>query len=796
MSDSDLEVKFGAETSGLASGTKEAIDHVKEFAEGISGIQETLGELGEAIAAAFAVEKLAEFAEGMANLGLEIERTSQILGISTEQVGALDLIAKASGISLRELETAFGRMSRGIIDGSDTAKRAFEALGISMSSFRQQSTMEQLKELSDRFSRIKDGAEKDAIAMALLGRTGEQLVPLFNKGANAIDEWGAAAERAGVATKEEAVAAMTQLHEHMIEMNAALKGDSISAFMEFHGVIEGAVKIITDLAEEFSQAMKSGGWLKTGVDRLVFAFKGLEDVVAVIIKSFELAWNDISFVLDSIASALKGLNAVAAGVGTDIREEFSGVFRGLVAAASSAVDGVGQMFVKLGSIIKDALSGNFAAAKADFAGLKDGVSDAMAGISKGLSDAGNALDTQHTKEAYAEMLGEMSKRTTEWADTNRDLNKRLAEEIDRIWSTEAAKAPKGGDNDAHMSPSGGKDDQLRADMIAIEEEVKATKDAEKEKQKALDDSLKHHQITTTLWLQSTKDALDDELQDELDLYQKELALDGLKASQKAAILAKMADAQRQHDNAIIDSERKAADTTAQEWKKVTDDISSAFAGQVSGLLKGTETFAQAFKNVIGQLLTQFIEFCVKMLIQWVLTNTGMQSAYTTMQAAMAGIGATGAASTAAAQKPGIMASITADVGEAYAGLAAFFAPVLGPGAPAAAAAGAASIETTALSLAAFDRGSWELPGSGVAMVHQGEMIVPASHTPWAQSLMSNAAGGAGGGGDGGVVHNHSWNINAVDARSFVNMINDHASPLAKAVAKIFDSNPGLRPKFT
>ena len=82
------------------------------------------------------------------------------------------------------------------------------------------------------------------------------------------------------------------------------------------------------------------------------------------------------------------------------------------------------------------------------------------------------------------------------------------------------------------------------------------------------------------------------------------------------------------------------------------------------------------------------------------------------------------------------------------------------------------------------------------MVHQGEMIVPASHTPWAQSLMSNAAGGAGGGGDGGVVHNHSWNINAVDARSFVNMINDHASPLAKAVAKIFDSNPGLRPKFT
>jgi hypothetical protein len=44
-------------------------------------------------------------------------------------------------------------------------------------------------------------------------------------------------------------------------------------------------------------------------------------------------------------------------------------------------------------------------------------------------------------------------------------------------------------------------------------------------------------------------------------------------------------------------------------------------------------------------------------------------------------------------------------------------------------------------MAAFDKGSWDVPNDMVAQIHQGEMIVPRT---FAESLRANAGGGRGG----------------------------------------------------
>lgn len=96
--------------------------------------------------------------------------------------------------------------------------------------------------------------------------------------------------------------------------------------------------------------------------------------------------------------------------------------------------------------------------------------------------------------------------------------------------------------------------------------------------------------------------------------------------------------------------------------------------------------------------------------------------------------------------------------ETFAGVFGFLAPVMGP----AAAGPAAAAQGVVLGAASFAVGSWQLPSDMIAQVHRGEMIVPAAQTPWAQSLMTNAASAAG---SSGVTVNHAthFNISAMDS---------------------------------
>jgi hypothetical protein len=70
---------------------------------------------------------------------------------------------------------------------------------------------------------------------------------------------------------------------------------------------------------------------------------------------------------------------------------------------------------------------------------------------------------------------------------------------------------------------------------------------------------------------------------------------------------------------------------------------------------------------------------------------------------------------------------------------AFFAPTLGPATPAAAAGVATGASATVLAgLPAFDIGSWSVPRTIAAFVHQGEMILPAG---MAEAIRGGGQGG-------------------------------------------------------
>jgi hypothetical protein len=128
-------------------------------------------------------------------------------------------------------------------------------------------------------------------------------------------------------------------------------------------------------------------------------------------------------------------------------------------------------------------------------------------------------------------------------------------------------------------------------------------------------------------------------------------------------------------------------------------------------------------------------------------------------------------------------AIGAGAGETAAGVSGFLSPILGPAAPAAGLAAGAEVKAGALALAAFDVGAWNIPTNQLAMVHKGELIMPAPEaTAFRANLSAQAAGGGGPGGRGGDTHNHTWNINGAKS----------PQSTAREVARYMERNPSTR----
>lgn len=232
-----------------------------------------------------------------------------------------------------------------------------------------------------------------------------------------------------------------------------------------------------------------------------------------------------------------------------------------------------------------------------------------------------------------------------------------------------------------------------------------------------------------------------------------------------------------------------------DYRRTFDQIGGSVSSAIMGMIQGHERLRQAAQRVLLGILQDFIQARIRMVADWAagvatqvaatqLGETAKTMAVTTGVAARTAAETGGAAASLAASAAGMIQQIVADARAAFAGVFAFLAPVLGPAAagPAAAAMGAVT------GMASFATGSWQLPSDMVAQIHQGEMIVPAAQTPWAQGVMSHAAGAGSSGGDTHY-HTHTWNntINgATDPKAVVKAIKDNAKGVMSAL------NDGLR----
>ena len=208
-----------------------------------------------------------------------------------------------------------------------------------------------------------------------------------------------------------------------------------------------------------------------------------------------------------------------------------------------------------------------------------------------------------------------------------------------------------------------------------------------------------------------------------------------------------------------------------QWNTALSSIEGAFNSQLRGLLAGTTTWSEAFKKILGDLIIKFIEMCEEMVGKWVAAQLAQTTAAQTGAAASAAAQEAGSAAGILGMVGNAVKAIMVDAGQAFAGVFAFLAPVMGPAAAGPAAAAQASVSAAAI----FDVGTDYVVRGGLAILHPGEAVIPPAQG-------TGPYRGEAGGRMAPQVHAPvSIDIMGHDAQSFARLLNDNKSQLARTL---------------
>lgn len=356
--------------SSVEKGLKAAEKQLKSFGSAISSVGIKLAAVGAAgVTAAFGLVK------SFSNVGDQFDKASKRTGITVEALSELAFAAEDSGASLETMEAGIRKMQQQLTDaagGSKSAVKAFEALGLSVADLQGLSPDQQFLAVAEAVSRIEDPTTKAAVAMDVLGKSGTQLLPMFENGAEGIEVMRKRARDLNLVMSGEAASA------------AALFGDTLSALLQTLGAVARTIAtalmpVLTPMIEAAAQWVATASrWIQQNQALVVSVFKIFGVITALGVGL--IAIGTIISTLGSSLGALAGLLAVGAKafalIGTIIGTIFSPI--GLLISAIIGIGAAIAYTTDYGQKALEFLGGIFA-------GLKDTAVKAFKGIGDALA---------------------------------------------------------------------------------------------------------------------------------------------------------------------------------------------------------------------------------------------------------------------------------------------------------------------------------------------------------------------------------------------------------------------------
>jgi hypothetical protein len=280
---------------------------VEELKEGAELVVEAFKKAGEALYEALV--ETGKAAEQFANL-------EQRTGIASQTLQGYAAIASAAGVDSEAFTTGLRTLSMQMekaADGSSEAQALFQKLGVRTRDVtgKMRPLEDVLSDVTDGLAGMEDGAHKSALAQEALGRGGGQLIPILNKGSEALKEEMKHLEDIGVIMSKGMAKDATALDDAFDEVGHSLEGLKNTIV----GPLLKPVKELVDLFSQWVQANRK--MIASAIVRVVrvlgvalsFVLRVAEPLVTFMLK---LADTSVGAAL-IIGTLVAGLALMAAG---------------------------------------------------------------------------------------------------------------------------------------------------------------------------------------------------------------------------------------------------------------------------------------------------------------------------------------------------------------------------------------------------------------------------------------------------------------------------------------------------
>lgn len=428
-----LRVNLGIDSAQFSKGLKSAETGLQKF-----GKLAKTGLVAAGAAAAGAATAIGMAVNRTIDAADDMSKAAQKFGIPIEELSRLKYAADLSGVSMDGLGTGVRRLSQNMNDaknGTGEGLEAFEQLGISVTDAegKLKSTTAVMAEMADKFAAMPDGAEKTALAMDLMGRSGTDMIPLLNGGSEALKTMLAEADQFGqVFTQDMGSSAeafndnITRLKGTFASLAAAITKDMLPHLERFsEWLVENApqirefagtaIQMFVDLARFIGQVGVALGDAAAFFQRLDDGIRSFSanvratvsqlatDIVNAFLalpgKMLEIGGQIIQGLWDGLKSKYEGVKSSVTGFASSVADWFRAPLQ--IQSPSKVMHGIGQN-------IMQGLSNGISSGVGEVGSLVQSIGQTVQGTFSKMVD-GLINGTLNIKEAISGLLADLGK---------------------------------------------------------------------------------------------------------------------------------------------------------------------------------------------------------------------------------------------------------------------------------------------------------------------------------------------------------------------------------------------------
>lgn len=235
----------------------------------------------------------------------DFQDMAEKIGDSAQNVASLAVAAGTAGVSMETVIGSANKLTKsltGVDDESKAAGAAIAALGLNIENFKALSPTDQIEQVAKALNGFQDGAEKSAVAMALFGKSGAELLPFMR-------ELAVEGGRQNILTTEQ-----IRLADEYSDRQARLRTE-IS--LHAQAIAIDMLPAVNEFSRTLADLAKDQEFAATASDALKGALRG----AVIIFQAISVVASDTGFVFKSVG---REIGAVAAQLAALARLDFKG----------------------------------------------------------------------------------------------------------------------------------------------------------------------------------------------------------------------------------------------------------------------------------------------------------------------------------------------------------------------------------------------------------------------------------------------------------------------------------------